>query len=103
MTSDKIYFPPSWRLCAGSVYRHNKLVRWVHDEQVKRSAFSSRRPGHLTPAQKVKMQMANGLPSVVIGIDDDAITGIRQSLVSGDVGRKAQQLAELPGIVRIVE
>jgi len=49
------------------------------------------------------MQMANGLPSVVIGIDDDAITGIRQSLVSGDVGRKAQQLAELPGIVRIVE
>ena len=49
------------------------------------------------------MEMPDRLASVVVGVDDDAITRIRESLVSGNLSREAQQLAQLGSVVHVVK
>ena len=56
-------------------------------QKANRERVSSRRPGHLTAANDVKMQVKNALAAVGAGVDDAAVA------VAGD----ALGLSDLPG------
>ncbi len=49
------------------------------------------------------MEVPDRLASIFIRVDDDAIARICESLVSGDLCGQAQQLAELPNVIGVVQ
>jgi hypothetical protein len=51
----------------------------------------------------VQVQVLDGLASVRIGVDHDAVTRLGKSVIPGDPGGEQHQASELNGVVSIVE
>jgi len=57
----------------------------------------------LTAAENVKVEVLDGLTAVRVRVDDDAVSGVGDSLVPGDLRRKPHQISHIDYVVRFIE
>ena len=57
------------------------------------------RPGEAASAEQVKVEVVDGLPAVVAGVDDDAIAAGVELELAGDLGGGGEEMAEQVGVL----